>query len=77
MRYRRYQNSWCKKVGFLHAFKPIMETGKGVLERCGRCKEKKHFPHGMNNARYLSYHIRDILRANDPMFRKEFPNITI
>lgn len=75
MRYARYQNSWCRKSGFLHAFKPVANTPKGVIERCGRCGEKKHFPNGMNNATYLSYHIRDILRASDPMFRKEYPQI--
>lgn len=72
MQTRRYQNSWCKKAGFLHNFKPLQNTYKGILERCQRCGTKKHFPEGMSNAKYLSYHIREILRADDPMYRKEY-----
>ena len=72
----RYQKSVCRR-GILHKFVLIKNTDKGVLERCERCGMKMHFPNGMKNHLYLSWHIRSVLRADDSLFRKEYPNITV
>jgi hypothetical protein len=72
----KYQNSVCKP-GWLHKWIEVEKTKSGVLERCERCGMKKHFPNDMPSHLFLSYHIRDILRANDPLFKREYPNIKI
>lgn len=70
----RYQNSVCMKRGWLHKWIEITRTSMGTLERCERCGLKKHFSKDMPNHIYLSFHIRSILRANDPRFKKEYPH---
>lgn len=69
----RYQNSKCKG-GYLHKFRQVTQTERGFLERCERCGKTMHFSHDVPNHYYLSYHIRDVLQDNDPMFYKEYPN---
>lgn len=67
----RYQNSVCK-LGWLHKFRPMKQTKKGTLERCERCGKLLHCPMDMPNNLYVSYHVRDILRDYEPMYRKEY-----
>ena len=74
---KRYQNSYCKKKGWLHKFNVVRQSDKGVLERCERCGENKNFPVNTPNHIYLSYHIRNILRADDPLFAREYPQIKV
>ncbi len=71
----KYQNSLCKR-GHLHEFIPIRLTNLGSYERCKKCGLKMHFPSSMPNHLYLSYHIRSILRADDSLFKREYPNAT-
>jgi hypothetical protein len=69
----RYQDSICKG-GYLHDFKPVVITNIGFMERCTRCGEQIHFPIDTPNWKYLSYHIRSILRADDQLYNHEYPN---
>lgn len=71
----RFQNSVCRR-GILHKFRPISTTDEGNVERCLRCGLQKHFKE-KNKWEYLSWHIRDVLRADDPMFRREYPDAEI
>lgn len=70
----RYQNSVCRP-GWLHKFRQLGIVKGGSLERCERCGKQMYFPSNTPNHIYLSYHIREVLRANDPMFKKEYLNI--
>lgn len=74
---KRYQNSICK-AGFLHKFRTVGQTITGFVERCKRCGLTKHFPihKGAQNL-YMSFHIRDVLRASDILFRHEYPEIKV
>lgn len=72
----RYQNSECRG-GYLHKWTQLELIKNGSLERCDRCGLKMWFPADRGaNRHYLSYHIRSVLRANDPRFIKEYPNAT-
>lgn len=72
----KYQNSQCR-AGYLHKFAVIKQTNKGLLERCERCGLSKHFNNNVSNANYLSYHLRQALQSNHPLFKKEYPNINV
>lgn len=72
----RYQNSICRR-GTLHKFVQIGMTKNGSLERCEKCGLQINFPVNYPNHLYLSFHIRNVLRAEDPLFRKEYPNIKV
>jgi hypothetical protein len=72
----RYQNSVCRR-GILHRWVQIRPTNRGTLERCERCGTKMHFPNDTPNHIFLSYHIRSVLRADDPLFKREYPHITV
>lgn len=74
MRRTKYQNSVCRP-GWLHKWKQIIVTEKGSLERCERCGLQMNFPNTIPNYVYLSYHIREVLRADDSLFRREYPNM--
>lgn len=74
----KYQNSFCGIGNYwLHDFKPVQDTPYGTYERCTRCGSGMHFPHDVPNHIYLSYHIRSVLRADDPLFTREYPHITV
>lgn len=64
-------------MDWLHKFKLLAEVKNGILERCERCGLMRHFPNNIPNHEYLAYHIRSILRADDPLFKKEYPEIKI
>lgn len=71
----RYQNSVCEKHrGWLHKWLTIKYTEKGELVRCERCGEKLHLRNDMPRHIILSYMIRSVLQASDPLFKKEYPN---
>jgi len=71
----KYQNSLCDIGNYwLHDFRYVEETKSGILERCSRCGVQMHFPHNVNNAYYLSYHIRSAIQPGDPLFFREYPN---
>lgn len=72
----RYQRSECKG-GFLHKFVQVKQTTTGYVERCERCGVQVHFPVDTPNHIYIQYHIRSILRASDPRFKKEYPEIKV
>lgn len=70
---KRYRKSVCRG-NWLHKFRYIQDTGTGVLERCERCGLSINFPNNAPNLYYLQYNIRRVLRANDPLFKREFQN---
>lgn len=71
----RYQNSLCCDGKWLHKWEQLELIKDGSLERCERCGLKMHFPTDKRaNNYYLSFHIREILRANESRFKKEYPN---
>jgi hypothetical protein len=72
----RYRKSRCRG-NWLHDFKTIKQTNMGFLERCSRCGVNKHFPVKAPNLYFLQYHIKNIIRADDPLFRREWPNAII
>lgn len=69
----KYQNSVCRP-GHLHKFRPVCQTAEGNVERCEKCGLQKHFKAG-DGIGYLSWHIRDVLRKDDPMFFREFGEV--
>lgn len=56
----------------LHDYRIINQLSTGLLERCTRCGDTKHFPHNTPNHIYLSYHIRSSLQRNEPRFNIEY-----
>ena len=72
----RYLKSECL-AGYLHKFSIIQELRGGLVERCERCGIKMFFPHNTPNWKYMETHVRQALQANDPRFKKEYPNINI
>ncbi len=68
----KYQNSECKKIGWLHDYQIVEVQQKGVLERCSRCGDRQFFPHDTPNFKYLEYHIRSALQKNDKRYAKEY-----
>lgn len=56
----------------LHDYKIMEQTNIGVLERCTRCGDTKHFPNNIPNHIYLSWHIRSALQKTDPRFNIEY-----
>lgn len=66
-----YQNSECKR-NMLHDYKILAQTNLGLLERCTRCGDKKHFTNDIPNHIYLSFHLRQALQRNDPRFNIEY-----
>lgn len=72
----KYQNSVCKR-GWLHKWVTTSQDSKGIVERCERCGKKMMFSSKMPNHIFLSYHIRSVLRADDALFSREYPNIQI
>ena len=70
----RYQNSVCRR-GWLHKWKRVGTSKNGYIERCERCGKQMNFSERMPNHIYISYHIRSVLRANDRLFKREYPNV--
>ncbi len=69
---RRYRKSVCKG-NFLHKFNTIDQRIDGIVERCERCGTTKFFPNNAPDLYYLQFNIRRVLRANDPLFNREYP----
>lgn len=72
-----YQNSKCHRA-WLHKFKILFNKEYGYAEVCERCHMRLHFrkdPSGrINNRRYVSHHIREILQPFNKLFKHEHPN---
>lgn len=68
-----FQNSLCLNK-YLHRFFITEESVDGVLEICEICKKKKTFKvidDKLNNADYMSWHIRSALSYNHPYYYHE------
>lgn len=72
----KYQNSLCRR-GWLHKWLTIRYTEKGELVRCERCGDKMHLRNDMPRHIQASFLIRSILQSSDPLFAREYPEITI
>lgn len=60
---------------WLHRFQIIEEYPEGVLELCEICKKTKFFKilnGGVDNNKYMDWHIRAALIPNHPLFYHEF-----
>lgn len=72
-----YQNSKCHR-SWLHKFRILFNDERGYAEVCERCHVKLFFrkdPRGkINNRRYVSFHIREILQPFNKLFKKEHPH---
>lgn len=73
----RYQNSLCEHRGWLHKWITIKYTPLGELVRCERCGNKLHLHNKMPRHIILSYCLRSVLKADDSLFRREFPEAII
>ena len=60
--------------GLLHWFKIIETTPEGVVEICKLCGKTIFFPADCDNLTYLSYHFREALPADHPLFPLIYPN---
>ncbi len=69
-----YQNSECKNH-YLHDYRQIQVSSKGVLEQCSRCKDRRFFPTNVPDDVYLSFHIRSALQPGDSLFEREYPQL--
>ena len=70
-----FKNSECKH-SWLHRYKIFKEFPQGVQEKCEICGDKVFFRvvNGrINNARYLSYHLRQTIPPIHRLFSHEFP----
>lgn len=68
-----FQNSRCLN-SYLHSFDIVEEYEDGVLEVCQICKIKKFFKvidGKLNNADYMSWHFKNVLPPNHPMYYHE------
>ena len=69
------KNSECRYTHFLHDYQIVEEFPHGVMEECTRCHDKQFFRNDVKNIDYLSYHLRSILRSNDPRYLREYETI--
>lgn len=60
--------------GWLHNFKIIENTSEGVIEMCKLCTKTVFFPTNCDNLTYLSYHLREALPQDHPLYLHEYPN---
>lgn len=68
-----YQNSECRN-SYLHRFNIKAEYPEGVKEVCEVCGMSKFFrllEGKLNNAEYMSYHIKQILPPFHPLFPRQ------
>ena len=72
---RRYSNSECRN-GYLHKFYPNKPDGKRFSGQMRTVRIKKIFPQDAPNLLYL-YNIRRVLRADDPLFKREYPDVQV
>lgn len=72
-----FQNSKCLN-SWLHRFEIKAEYPQGVMEVCEICKKKKFFrliEGKVDNANYMSWHIRLALPTFHPLYEREFPKL--
>ena len=67
------ENSNCKQ-DLLHDYQIVKSYSDAVVERCTRCHKQVYFRNNVNNAVYLSHHIRSMLQTRDPRFNREYNN---
>lgn len=68
----KYQRSLCKRKGWLHDYRLQTQYMHGVVEKCEKCGDRKYFPLDIDNATYLSYHIRSAIQLTDERFEHEY-----
>ncbi len=60
--------------GWLHRFHIIEQNPDGVIEMCRLCQKTVFFTSNVDNLTYLSYHLREALTEDHPLFLHEHPN---
>lgn len=71
-----FKNSECIG-GWLHRYEIVMEGAGFVKERCLICKDEVVFPVRLgriDNTEYISYHMREVLMPQHPLYSHEYPN---
>lgn len=59
--------------GLLHRYRIIEQNPEGVIEMCKLCQNTVFFPQNVDNLTYLSYHLREALTEDHPMYYLEYP----
>ena len=70
-----FARSKCRN-NWLHRFVVVFQYENGIKERCQICGQEETFKimNGQtSNLRYLSYHMRQALPMNHPLFKHEYP----
>lgn len=67
-----WSNSECFD-GWLHKFKFLEENPDGLTEMCQLCNKVVFFPNDCDNISYLSWHLREALQPDNPLFSHEHP----
>lgn len=70
----QFVNSRCRN-NWLHRFRIVIQTQRGIVERCEICGIKVRFriiDGKTDNKRYLSYHMRQALNPAHRYFEKEY-----
>lgn len=66
-----FQKSKCHG-GWLHSFTITDTYPEGVAEVCLKCRKRVYFPNNIPNVVYLSYHMRQALQRDHPLFAREY-----
>jgi hypothetical protein len=59
--------------GWLHRFHIIETNPDGTMEMCKLCTKVVFFPTNCDNLTYLSYHLREALQTDHPLYFHEWP----
>jgi len=69
---------WKKSLclpGWLHSWRILQNTHKGVIEVCEKCHKKRYqrkdILGNINNYQYLEYHLKEALQPIHPRYNKE------
>ena len=68
-----YQNSYCRN-GYLHRFEIQEEYEEGVLEVCEVCHLRKFFKildDKIDNEEYMSWHLKQVMPPDHPMYERQ------
>lgn len=71
-----WENSKCKRVGWLHNFRHYRTIGEWEIEKCERCQQLAVFSAKTPNHVYLSHHLRETLQRSNPRFKKEYAQLS-
>ena len=65
-------NSLCCNGLWLHDYEITDRLENGVVEVCGRCRNRKFFNNNITNFEYLSHHLRQAIQKNNIRYKREY-----